>query len=249
MKILNKSITVLDLFVSSEGELSLDEIAKLSKMNRSTARRVVLSLMECGFLKRQKKRGKYSLGMKFLDYIQTVKKHNPILDIAEPHVIEIGKVTEETVSLALWDGRDVVISRTIYPNHPLRVSANEGTMVGLHYASLGKAIMAEMPEEELNRRLNAKLTRYTHNTITNANDLRKNLMVVRQEGVALDDEEAFLGVRGIAAAFKNNEGAVVGAVNILGPSIRLTREKIREYVPIIKECAAKISQELGYRLK
>jgi DNA-binding IclR family transcriptional regulator len=246
MKIINKSLTVLDLFLAGDGELSLEEIARLSGMNKSTARRIILSLIECGFLKKQRKRGKYSLGMKFLDYIQAIKKHNPIVGIAEPYLHEISQVTDETVSLALWDGRDVVICRTIYPTHPLRVSANEGTMVGLHFASLGKAILAEIPEEELTMRLGSKLTRYTHNTITDVNDLKKNLILVRNEGVAIDDEEAFLGVRGIASIFRNNEGAMVGAINILGPSIRLTREKIREFVPAVKGCAMKISKALGY---
>lgn len=246
MKIIKKSLTILDLFLSSEGELSMEEIAKRSSMNKSTARRIVLSLIECGFLKKQKRRGKYSLGMKFLDYISAVKKHNPIIDIAERHLNDLNQITGETVSLALWDGRDAVISRTIYPSTPLIVNANEGSMVGLHFASLGKAIMGEMPEEELDRHLSHKLTRYTQNTITDINDLKKNLMMIKKEGVAIDDEEAFQGVIGISAAIKNNEGLVVGAVNILGPSVRLTRERIRECVPMVKECALKISKDLGY---
>jgi IclR family transcriptional regulator, KDG regulon repressor len=249
VKILSKAISVLDLFLMSNTELTMEEIAKMAAMNKSTARRIVLSLIDCGFLKRQQKRGKYSLGMKFLDYIQAVKRLNPIVNIAEPYIIEIGRITGETASLALWDGKDAVISRTIYPDNPLRVTANEGTMVGLHFASLGKAIMAEMSEEELSLRLSKNLIKYTHNTITDMNDLKKHLMIVRQEGAAIDDEEAFLGIRGIAAAFKNNEKIVVGVVNILGPSVRLTREKIREYIPAVKECASKISNALGYHEK
>jgi DNA-binding IclR family transcriptional regulator len=248
VKILNKSIAILDLFLASEGELSIEDIAKRSSLNKSTARRIVLSLVECGFLKKQK-RGKCSLGIKFLDYIQAVKRHNPILDIAEHYLIELRQATDETVSLALWDGRDAVIYRTIYPNHPLRVTANEGSLVGLHFTSLGKAILAELPEEELNQHLSNKLTRYTSNTITDINSLKKNLMVVRQESVAIDDEEAFQGVRGIAATLKNNDGVLIGAVNIIGPSVRLTREKFREYVPLVKECAFKISKELGYNTR
>lgn len=248
MKTINKSIGILDLFLTSDGELSIEEIARLSAMNKSTVRRIVLSLIECGFIKQQKRRGKYSLGMKFLDYIQAVKKNNPIIDIAEPYLNEMKRTIDETVSLALWDGRDAVICRSLYPdNTPLKVSFNEGTMLGLHYASLGKAIMAEMSEEELDLRLSKTLTRYTHNTITDVNDLKKHFMVVRQEGVAIDHEEAFPGVRGISATFKNSEGVVAGAVNVLGPSIRLTREKIREYVPTVKDCALKISKALGYK--
>jgi len=246
VKIINKAISVLDLFLNSGGELSVEDISRLSGMNKSTARRIVLSLVECRFLQRQPRRGKYYLGLKLLDYIETVKKNNPIVDAAEPFMYELLKTIDETISLALWDGLKAVVCRSIYPNHPLRVMSAEGTMVALHFASLGKAILAEMPEEELDLRIGVGLSRYTHNTITDINDLKKHLIIIRQEGVAIDDEEAFLGVRGIAAAIKNNEGMVVGAVNVLGPSIRLTREKVREFMPAVKGCALNISKALGY---
>lgn len=246
LKLFKKSIGVLNLFLANGSGLSLEEITRLSGLNKSTTRRIVLSLVECGFLKQQRKRGKYSLGMKFLDYAQAVKKNNPIMDIAAPYLTEMGQIIDETVSLAVWDGRTAIICQSIHPTHPLRVTSYEGTMAGLHYNSLGKAILAEIPEEELNRLLPDDLTRYTHNTITDINDLKKQLMMVRQEGVAIDDEEGFIGIRGIAATLRNNEGKVVGAITILGPSIRLTREKLRECVPMVKETALKISRALGY---
>lgn len=237
---------MLNLFLTNDGELSLEDIARLSGLHKSTARRIVFSLIECGFLRQPRKRGKYSLGMKFLDYAQTVKKTNPIMDIAAPHLTEMGQMIDETVSLAVWDGRTAIICQSIHPSHPLRVTSYEGTLAGLHYNSLGKAILAELSEEELNRLLTNDLTRYTHNTITDINDLKKQLIMIRQEGVAIDDEEGFLGIRGIAATLRNNEGNVVGSITILGPSIRLTREKLRECVPIVKETALRISRALGY---
>jgi DNA-binding IclR family transcriptional regulator len=249
VKLLNKSIGVLNLFLTDSGALSLEEITRLAGMNKSTARRIVLALMECGFLRQQKKRGKYSLGMKFLDYAQAVKKYNPIMDIAAPHLMEMGQMINETTSLAVWDGRTAIICQSIHPTHPLRVTSYEGTLAGLHFNSLGKAILAEIPEEELDRLLTNDMTRYTQNTITNVNDLKKHLSVVRQEGVAIDDEEGFIGIRGIAAALKNNENNVVGAITVLGPSIRLTRERLRECAPVVKETAREISRALGYNGK
>lgn len=247
MKIIKKSIAVLDLFLSTDGELSLEEISQLSGLNKSTARRILLSLIECGFLKQTRNRGKYALGLKFLDYTKALKQHNSIMEVAEPYLNEVGRVIDETVSLALWDGRNAVIYQSIYPSHPLKVTSYEGRMAGLHFNSLGKAILAEMPEDELTTHFSGNLKKYTQNTITDINDLKKHLIIVRQEGVAIDDEEGFQGVRGIAATLKNSDGVVVGALNILGPSIRLTREKIRECIPVVKEYALKISKALGYR--
>jgi IclR family acetate operon transcriptional repressor len=91
------------------------------------------------------------------------------------------------------------------------------------------------------------MRQFTPNTIINIDDLKKHLLIVRREGVAIDDEECFPGGRGIAAVFRDREGKLAGAITILGPSIRLSREKIRAYIPIIKKCARDISTALGYR--
>ena len=249
MKLLRKSINVMDLFLANNGELSLEDITRLSGMNKSTVRRIALSLIDCGFLRQQRKRGKYTLGLRLLDYAQAVKKYNPLMDIAEPYLVELSQIIDETVSLAIWDGRICVICQSIHPNHPLKVTSYEGSMAGLHYNSIGKAILAEIPEHELEHRIPKELTRYTHNTITDINELKKHLVTIRQEGVAIDDEEGFVGIRGIGAALKNMDGTVVGAITILGPSIRLTREKLGECVPIVKETAWKISKALGYGVR
>jgi len=247
MKLLRKSINVMDLFLANNGELSLEDITRLSGMNKSTVRRIALSLIDCGFLRQQRKRGKYTLGLRLLDYAQAVKKYNPLMDIAEPYLVELSQIIDETVSLAIWDGRVCVICQSIHPNHPLKVTSYEGSMAGLHYNSIGKAILAEIPENELEHRIPKELTRYTHNTITDINELKKHLVTIRAEGVAIDDEEGFVGIRGIGAALKNMDGTVVGAITILGPSIRLTREKLGECVPIVKETSWKISKALGYQ--
>ena len=89
------------------------------------------------------------------------------------------------------------------------------------------------------------LRRFTPNTITDIENLLSHLRVVRKEGVAIDDEEGYDGVRGIAATIKANEKVVMGAITVLGPSTRVTREKMSEFIPIVKDCAARISGALS----
>jgi IclR family transcriptional regulator, KDG regulon repressor len=246
LKILKKTIDALDLFMGNDSELALEDISRLTGLNKSTVRRMTISLMECGFLRQHYKRGKYSLGLKFLDYAQAVKKYNPVMDIAENYLIEACQTVNETVSLALWDGDMCVICQTIQPRHSLKVTCYEGKMTSLYYSSIGKAILAELPDDELDAYLPQELTRYTQNTITNIDDLKKHLITVRQQGVAIDDEEGFIGVSGIGAALKSRERKVVGAFTLLGPSIRLTHDRIRECIPVVKNTASRISKALGY---
>ncbi len=246
MKIIKKTYDLLCLFLDHGDGLTLQQMSELSGLNKPTARRIALSLVECGLLHQPKKRGRYMLGMRFLDFSKVVKSNNIIMDVAMPRLIQLSRAVDETVSMAVWDGMKAVIVQSIHPNHPLKVTSNEGTIMGLHYTSLGKAILAEMPDRELQSFFHGPLERSTPNTITNLNQLITHLAMVRRDGVAVDDEEFALGVKGLGAAIKDGEGRVAGAISILGPSVRLTRERVQECVPFVKACAAGVSQDLGY---
>lgn len=247
MRIIEKTFHLLESFLIHGDELSLGELSRYSGFTKPTTRRIALALVQCGLLKQQQPRGKYSLGMRFIDFSQALKKQNPLFEVAEPFLYKLEQDTEETVCLAVWDGRNAVMCKSIHPNHPLRVTAYEGTLTGFHFNSLGKAILAELSPQELDAFLPLNMKQFTPNTIINIDDLKNHLLIVRREGVAIDDEEGFPGVRGIAAVFHNREVEVAGAITILGPSIRLTREKIRAFIPVVKECARDISTALGYQ--
>lgn len=118
----------------------------------------------------------------------------------------------------------------------------------LHSTATGKLLLAYMSDEELEKYFsNKRIRRFTPNTIMNINDMRNHLIIIRQEGVAFDDEEFSLGVRGVAKEIRDSEGKIVGSFAVLAPSVRLTRAGMRELVPDVKNCAMEISKELGFR--
>jgi DNA-binding IclR family transcriptional regulator len=100
------------------------------------------------------------------------------------------------------------------------------------------------PEDYLNT---FNLEAHTANTITDVNSLKTHLMRIAKEGIAMDDEEYFQGVRNVAAGIKDGEGKLTASVGVLGPSVRLTRSRMQEIIPDVKSCALAISTELGYK--
>ena len=247
MSVLDKINDILNLFLDLESELSLDEISSRAGLNKTTARRLAISMIKAGWLRQPQPRKKYSLGMRFLDYAQALKRETPIVAIAQPYLAELGRATDETVSLAVWDGKTAAICLSIHPDHPLRVTSYEGTMQVLHHSSLGKALLAELPDAEIAGMYRQPLRLFTPNTITDLDDLLTNLRIVRKEGVAIDDEEGYVGVRGIGATVKLNGKVLIGAITVLGPSTRITREKMTEFIPVVRDCAARISSALSGR--
>jgi IclR family KDG regulon transcriptional repressor len=247
MKVIERTLSILDLFLGDTNELSLDEIAEASGINKYTVRRMVSTLIKGGYLKQVKKRGKYSLGIKFLDFGGVFRINRIMVPIANPFLIELSEKVQESVQMAVWDGIRVFLCKAILTPHPLRVVPLEGTRLAMHATSLGKALIAEWPEEDLGGYFSNKLERYTPNTITDFNELKKQLSRIRKEGVAFEYEECYAGVSGVGAALKNGEGHVVGAFSLFGPITRLDKEKMKEDAHLVKECALRISRELGYQ--
>jgi IclR family transcriptional regulator, KDG regulon repressor len=252
MKSLRKALGILDLFLENQGELALSQIAKLSGLNKTTASRIVLTLVEYGYLKQREKRGKYSLGTIYLGFTGVVKGRLQLRNVAIPYLTKLSQQTHESVIIAYGNGREEVFTETFQdtsqPNNVLRIVPLEGTGMPLHSTATGKILLAYMTDEELEEYFkNKHLRQFTPNTIININDMRNHLMIVRQEGMAFDDEEFSLGVRGVAAGIRDNEGKIVGSFAVVAPLVRLTRVGMRELVPSIKSYAEEISGELGFR--
>ena len=247
MKVIERALSLLDLFLGDTSELSLDEITQASGINKYTVRRMVSTLIKNGYLKQVKKRGKYSLGIKFLDFGGVFRINSIMVPIANPFLVELSQKVQESIQMAVWDGIRIFLCKPILTPHPLRVVPLEGTRLAMHATSLGKALIAEWPEDDLSGYLSDKLERYTPNTITDIRELKKQLSRIKKEGVAFEYEECYAGVSGVGAPLKNGEGNVVGAFSLFGPITRLNKKKMREHTPLVKECALNISRELGYQ--
>lgn len=248
MKSLNKALDILELFTDAENdEMRLSEIAKLSGLNKSNVNRIVSVLVKRGYLNQKEKWGKYSIGTKFLTFKLSLKKRLKLRDIALPHLTKLSRDIKESVILAAWDGRLAFYREVINSTHPLNLTPEEGTIVPLHATAIGKIILANKSQQELEYYfLENELIAHTHNTITDIDIMRTHLKKIAQENIAYDDEENFLGARGVASGIKDSSSDILGCVCVFGPSSRLSLMRMTEITPNVKQCAIKISKVFGY---
>jgi DNA-binding IclR family transcriptional regulator len=251
MKSLSKALDILELFWRHQDEISLTEMSALSGYNKTTIYRIVSTLVKRGYLQQEKRRGKYSLGTVFLEFSGIIKGKVKIRDIAIPHLIELSRLVNESVLIAVWDGKDGVFTETFhetsYSNGPLKVIPEEGTSIPLHCTSMGKIIIANMTGDEFDRYFkDKKLESRTPNTVVDINVLRQQLLNIKREDIAYDDEEYSLGVRGVSSGIRNDHGKIVGAICIIGPSVRLSLATLKNLAPTVQKYAMRISRELGY---
>jgi IclR family transcriptional regulator, KDG regulon repressor len=246
-KTIAKTVSLLKLFISHPGGLTVADMSDLLHVNKATVRRIADELVKHNLLEKPYKRSVYNLGMLFLDFSKVLKANNSVVEIAMPYLNQLTRELKETSSLALWDGTTAIIYQAIYPSHALKATINEGVIQGLHFTSLGKAILAELPAAELDRYCRRGLEKMTAKTITDVAALKEHLAEVHREGVAYDNEEYEAGIKGVAAVIKSAEKHVVGAICILGASVRLSNETLKTYGALLKKDALSISHELGYK--
>jgi DNA-binding IclR family transcriptional regulator len=229
-------------------------MAALSHHNKTAIFRVVSTLLKRGYLKQQKKRGKYSLGNVFLEFSGIVKGNVEIRDLAIPYLIELSRFVKESVLIAIWDGKNSVFTETFhetsYSYGPLKVIPEEGTSIPLYCTCVGKIILANMSEEDcVQYYQKVELEKRTPNSIIDLSLLQTQFPDIRRENIAFDDEEYVLGVRGVASGIRDGHNHIVGAICVIGPAVRLSKDTLKNLGPTVRSFAVRISKALGYRGK
>jgi IclR family KDG regulon transcriptional repressor len=252
MKSLAKTFDILELFSKGNSTLSVTEISKILNLNKTTVSRILSKLEKRGYLRQVEKRGKFVLGTIFLEFSGIVKSQLKLREVALPFLFELNRLVKESVIIAVWDRREDVITETFheasYTESPLKVVPDEGISIPLYCTCLGKIILADMSENELEEYLkNNPLKRRTPKTIVDIKTLKNQLATIREEAIAFDDEEYAIGVFGIGSDVRDSTGTVVGSVGILAPSARRSHAEMLELSPILKEYSYNISKQLGYK--
>ncbi|MFC2007773.1 IclR family transcriptional regulator [Chloroflexota bacterium] len=247
METVGKALDILEVFFKHDGEIGITELANLSGVNISTAHRITSLLVKKKYLSHRQKRGKYSIGFKFLEFSGTVKRRVKVRDVALPFMKEINAMVGESVNLAILDSDEAVYIEQVESSKSLRIFTEVGNRAPLYCTGVGKIFLAYMADEEKNRILHDKgLYPLTENTTTDIDTMNNVLIKIKHDGYALDDGEMEQGVRCVASPVRDWNGNVVAAVSVSGPSARLSNERLGELIPLVKNSGLEISRAMAY---
>jgi DNA-binding IclR family transcriptional regulator len=246
MKTVKKVLDILEVFEKPQVELAISELVELSGMNTSTVYRICSELTQRGYLERVRSRGKFRLGQRFIKFYDSMSELAKLKDTALVFMQKLSKDINESIALSILVGSEITDIACVVSSHKLQLLSREGETLPLHCTSAGKIFLSQMDADNLARILNLKgLPARTTNTITDLNLLNKEMAIIRREGFAFDDEEYELGIRSVAVQVKGREGSVVAALAAIGPSVRISVQKMRDLVPPIRACTLEISRVLG----
>ena len=245
---LQRGLQVLALFNREQPTLTLTEIIQKTNLNKTTAFRIVSTLETTGYLNRDPKTKQYRPALKVLQLGFTAISSLEFRQVARPYLRQLSQEVGETVSLSVLDGMDVVYVDRVRNHQIVGVILGIGSRIPAHCASMGKVILANLAEDELNGRLQEiTLDPCTPQSITTLADFMADIIQVRQQGYALNDEELELGLRAVAAPIWDDHHQVVAAINITGSVRTISQEQlVHVLAPKVVATALQISQALGY---
>ena len=247
MDSINKAFEIFEVFLNNDDELSINNISKLSGINSGTVHRITSILVKRGYVVQPNRRGKYSLSTaKLVDFAKIVQQKLKIKSLASPYLRELSHTLDEAVAMANLLGNVASNIVIFHPDHITNLRPESSTL-SLYSTGLGKIFLAYMTEKELQDYINnINLKPRTPHTVTRVDDLKRQLKQIRRDGVAFEDEEHELGIRTIAAPVRDWEDNIVAAISVVSPTVRMTKQRMQEIAPIVKNYALKISHAMGY---
>jgi DNA-binding IclR family transcriptional regulator len=244
---LDRAFAVLDLLSESDVPLGLAQVASSLQLHKSTAHRFLMVLEQHRMVERTPS-GKFRLGLRLFDLGNRAIEQYDLRDRAQPHLRRLVAETEETAHLCILEAARVIYIDKIEPAaRSVRMITRIGASNPVHSTSVGKAILAFLPEDkaaEVIRR--TRFERFTHRTIATPEALRAEMEKTRRRGYAVDDEELEEGLRCIAVPLLDAQHQPVAAVSVSGPSFRVTAQKLPAIANHLLHCVRGISVDMGY---
>jgi IclR family KDG regulon transcriptional repressor len=244
-KTVMKAMDVLETFLKTDDSLSLADLNRLTGLNMATSYRLVSTLVKRGYLT-QGKKGRYTLGLKMLDFTYSIRRNLKFIDFAYLSMSRLRREMNESVYLAVGDGDESIVIEEVGVDEQIRINSPVGKRLKLHCTAGGKILMAALTDaarQDYYRRND--LMAFTKNTITDIEQLEKELKTVRREGIAFNDEEYRMGIWAAAAPVINASAEVIATAGILVLRSHITDDNTGKFATAIKSCAGEISQAVS----
>ena len=245
LQAVKKALTILKSFQDGELEESVTEMAQALGLPKSTVHRLMITLEAEGFLEQNQVTRKYRLGPMIFELGKVFVGRNLLGEVAMPFIQQLARATSHTVQLSVLSGWDLLVIASQEGSYPVRVGSQVGDRHVPHSTASGKVLLASLPEMELDEYIRSTgLPSITHNTITSAEQLKQQLQIVRETGIAFNREESALGLEAIAAPIRRGE-ATIAAISLAYPCHLLTKEQLTQAVSAVKTVARAISEQLS----
>lgn len=248
MQSLDRALNVLTA-VAGTDRSSLTDLSQALDIPTATTHRILTTLQKHGYVRFDEERQEWMIGIGAYRAGATYLKRNNVIEIGQPVLRRLMRETGETANLAVPDGSNVVFVGQVETENPIRAFFPPGSRTRMHASGTGKAILATMAEDRLQRFFRDEdLPRHTAHTLTDRAALEDDLRKTRACGWSHDHAERYEGMSCIGAAIFDQSGQPCAGISVSGPSGRFTGDRIDTIGKIVKDAADEITRTSGGQL-
>jgi len=245
---LQRGLAILERIANSRRGLTFAQLARFFDFPKSSVHTLVLTLEREGYLQRDDATGRYMTGRKLVHIAGMTLDGLVVRERAAPLLRTLVADTGMTAHLAVLDRHEVTVVAKVDRPGVHRIATWVGKRMDVHCTSLGKCLVAHLPDEQVDRLINDRgLLRHNEHTIVSPERLKQELARTRALGYAVDDEEEELGGRCVGAPVWDRDGRVVAAVSVAGGIDQINADTLATIAAQVIAAAMAISKELGYR--
>jgi IclR family KDG regulon transcriptional repressor len=245
VRAVERALDILLCFTHEEPYRSLTQISECVHMSKTTVHRLLGTLENKRFVTRDKVTGLYRLGFRLIEMASLVLQDVDLHRWAQPYLQRLSDECGETVDLSILDGSHVIYLQVIESSQRVKLAAAVGQRLPAFCTASGKALLAHLPEEQVRKILGENLTKYTGTTPVTIPEILEALQATRERGYAISEQEYERDINAVAAPIFDVEHQPIASVAIVGPSFRVTRERLHELGETVRAITRLIEEEVG----
>lgn len=239
---LAKGLSVLECFKDID-EFGITEIGDIVNLPDSSVQRIVYTLEMRGYLYQNTDNKKYRLTPKILLFREKSENFIKWKEQARKHMLVLNEFCGENVNLAIRQDDVCSYIELIESKHLLRPHFTIGDVYPIYCTSLGRSLLSDLTDHEIDLALPKVLEARTVFSITDRSKVIQTIKEVRNNKYAIDDEEFYLGLFCIGSPVYGLGTKVIAALSIIAPKVRMDEQTIKKLIPVVIETAQNISEE------
>jgi IclR family acetate operon transcriptional repressor len=242
----DRALSILETLAEDDEGYRLSDLAIRTGLSTSTVHRLLATLESRRFVQFDRTDSKWHVGSRAFTVGATFARRRNFTTQAIPYLRKLRDLTRETANLAVVDDEFIIVLTRMESREIMRSLTQVGGRVAMVTSGVGKAVLATYSDEDVGAVIRHHgMPRLTEKSIVRPSDLFKELATVRQQGFAVDDEEAQIGLRCVAAVVYNALAEPLAAISVSGMTSRITDQRLPEVGRMVREVAAELTAALG----
>ncbi|NLZ76470.1 MAG: IclR family transcriptional regulator [Spirochaetales bacterium] len=247
IKAASRCFQILDYAVQRNGPISIQDVCTALSTNSNMAFRLLATLQSSGYMTKDPSTGLYSISLKTLTLSRSALQSLDIRRVTMPYLELLwNRFPRANVNMAVYYNGEILMLDRIDTQSTPRTYFTPGRQIPFHCTALGKVLVSDLSEEELDELIAEKgLSRYTERTITDVEKFKREIKKVRSEGVGRDRNEFIEGDNCTAVPIRGRDDRIVAAISLSALTSNMSVEEIEGSIPHLLDTAAKISYMMG----